>query len=138
MADEAPRILVVDDDPDFLETARGVLEGAGYRVDCAASPQEAWASIGEHPPALIILDLMLRAADTGFSLARKLRADRRYADVPLVLITAASGRLREPTSRELLEHLAAQRTDAFLEKPLVPEELVETVRELLARRPAGP
>ena len=67
---EQPLILIVDDDYDFLEINRMILERAGYRVVTAAEPQQALTKMAKEKPDLVISDLMMTSLDSGFSFAR--------------------------------------------------------------------
>ena len=124
MADDDDRalIMIVDDDYDFLEINRHVLEKAGYRVVTASSP-DAGARRGSttRRPALVITDLMMNDVDSGFALSRTLRADERYADIPIIMstsVTTALGprlqaahrrRPRQDEDRRLLRQAAQAR-----------------------------
>jgi CheY-like chemotaxis protein len=123
-------ILLVDDDRDFLEQNRGVLAAAGYRVSCFSDPQEALQAAGREPPDLVISDLMMKALDSGFSLAREIKA--RYPGIPVILVTAASSQRGFDFSPRGSEDLAAMNADAFFDKPVAPDKLIAKVRELLA------
>ena len=75
MSDGQRLILIVDDDYDFLEINRIILEGAGYRVVEATNPDEAHARITGEVPDLIITDLMMDSLDAGFAFAAALKDD---------------------------------------------------------------
>ena len=76
MADER-LILIVDDDYDFLEINRRILERAGFRVVTAGSPSQAMDKVEAETPDLVITDLMMSEVDSGFSLSKRLRDDPR-------------------------------------------------------------
>ena len=67
-----------------------ILERAGYRVVTAAEPQQALAKMAEEKPDLVITDLMMTSLDSGFSFARTIKEDPRYADVPVIISTSVS------------------------------------------------
>ncbi len=74
---KSPLILIVDDDYDFLEINRMILERAGYRVVTAAEPKQALARMEEEKPDLVITDLMMTSLDSGFflpALSKKMNA----------------------------------------------------------------
>jgi len=123
-------ILLVDDDPDFLEQNRGVLAAAGYRVSCFSDPQEALQAAEGKRPDLVISDLMMKALDSGFSLARELKS--RWAGIPVILVTAAASQRGFNFSPRGREDLAAMNADAFFDKPVDPAALIAKVKELLA------
>jgi CheY-like chemotaxis protein len=126
----ARSILLVDDDRDFLEMNRGVLEARGYRVRCAADARSALAAAEAERPDLVVTDLMMDRLDAGFSLARTLK--ERYGGLPIILVTAVSvqrGFDFRPRGRP---DLAAMHADAYFDKPVDPAALAARVEELLA------
>lgn len=131
---DKPLILVVDDDPDFIEIGRLALERAGYRVVGAGSPAEALKAIESERPALIVSDLMMNSTDAGFLLARRIKEDAALKDIPVIIVSAIADRLGfdfRPTDKE---DLASMRADAFLRKPAPAAMLTATVARLLAER----
>jgi two-component system alkaline phosphatase synthesis response regulator PhoP len=127
-----PLILLVDDDRDFLEMNRGILEAQGFRVDCFTDTDKAWDSLKSRRPDLVITDLMMKSLDSGFSLARKIKSDSRYEDVPVIIVTAVASKRGfdfNPQSREDLEVMGCQ---AYFDKPVSPELLIAKVKELLS------
>jgi len=127
----APAILLVDDDPDFLDMTRHVLEAAGYRVASACDAAAAFEAIGREAPSLIVTDLMMKAMDSGFSLARQVKADPRLRGVPVIIATAIASRLGIDFTPRSADDLAAMNADAFLEKPVLPADLLAAVKRLL-------
>jgi len=123
-------ILLVDDDRDFLEQNRGVLAASGYRVSCFSNPQEALQAAEREPPDLVVSDLMMKALDSGFTLAREVKS--RWPRVPVILVTAAASQRGFDFSPRGSEDLAAMNADAFFDKPVAPDQLIAKVRDLLA------
>jgi CheY-like chemotaxis protein len=80
-------ILVVDDDDDFRAALGEVLAEAGYPVEEAASGEAALARVAEETPGLILLDLKMPGLD-GWGVMERLRADRRWAAVPILVLSA--------------------------------------------------
>lgn len=134
MADVAPLILLVDDDTDFLEINRQILEPNGYRVACCADPQAAWQRLADEKPALIITDLMMSNLDSGFSLSKQIKSDPRFADIPIIIATAVTSQVGLDFRPRTPEDLAAMCVDAYFDKPIPPKKLLAKVAELLARR----
>jgi len=126
-------ILIVDDDYDFLAINRHILEKAGYRVVTASDPSEALARMREEKPALVITDLMMTAVDSGFSLSRSIRDDPRFAGVPVIISTSVSSALGLDFRPRTQEDLEKMRVDAYFDKPLDAQRLLEKVAELLGR-----
>jgi len=125
------KVLLVDDDADFLEMTRSVLEAGGYRVACAIDPGEAWNMVLEHAPDLVITDLMMQTMSSGFSLSRKIKETPHCRSVPVIIMTSAGSRLGYDLAPRGLGDLKAMHADAFLEKPMLPEDLLGQVADLL-------
>jgi CheY-like chemotaxis protein len=128
---EQSLILIVDDDYDFLEINRRILERAGFRVATAASPTQAMDRVAAETPDLVITDLMMSEVDSGFSLARRLRDDPRTAAVPIIMSTSVTTALGLDFTPHSADDLASMKVDAYFDKPLDPVALVAKVRELL-------
>jgi len=126
----ARSILLVDDDRDFLEMNRSVLEALGYRVRCAADPRSALAAAESERPDLVVTDLMMDRLDAGFSLARSLKD--RFAGIPVILVTAVAVQRGFDFRPRGAVDLAAMHADAYFDKPVDPAALSAKVEELLA------
>ncbi len=132
------KILIVEDDPDFVEAMRLPLEANGYEVHHAASGREALERVRGLMPDVIILDVMMESDTEGFQVAYQLRnPDPRseYAGcskIPILMLTAIGAETRmqfsPETDREFLP------VDKFLEKPVQPGELLKNVAQLLQKR----
>ena len=129
--DPAPLILLVDDDEDFLEMMRGVLEAAGYRVACAHDEEAAWETISEEKPGLVITDLMMQTRGAGFSLSARIKETAHCRDVPVIIVTAAGAQFGYDFTPRKPEDLAAMRADAFFEKPILPRNFLAKIADLL-------
>jgi len=134
MSSQSPLVLIVDDDRDFREMTRWVLESGGYRVACAADPQSALTLVSREQPALVITDLMMGAMSAGFSLSRTIKESPSGREVPVIIVTAAGSRAGYDFVPRGAEDLAAMHADAFVEKPWLPENLLAEVARLLAGR----
>jgi len=119
-------ILVVEDEPQVQELLAVNLEHAGHRVLRAASAEEAENAIRGELPDVVILDWML-PGDSGVSLTRRLRADERTRDLPILMLTA---RAMEQDKVSGLEAGA----DDYLTKPFSPKELAARIKAVLRRR----
>lgn len=119
----AQKILVVDDDAQFLELARFVLEQEGYEVITAIAGFEGLKRAKEENPHLLILDIMLPDID-GYQVCRYLRADSKTAHLPIIMLTAKAG------PRDQMEGFDAG-ADSYITKPFSLSELVTRVRSLL-------
>jgi two-component system alkaline phosphatase synthesis response regulator PhoP len=129
--DQKPLILIVDDDFDFLEINRIILEGAGYRVVTATNPAEARARVDDEVPDLVITDLMMTTIDAGFAFAAQLKGDPRTAGVPIIVGTSVSSALGLDFHPGSEEDLAKMNVDAYFDKPIDAPALLAKVGELL-------
>lgn len=125
----AKRILVIDDDIDLVEVIRMTLEKEGYEVlDAQSGSRGLELAITENPD-LILLDVMMEDLDEGFQVAYKLRQDNGTRDIPIVMMTAVAdqtGFTFDPgKDADFLP------VDEFLEKPVSPRKLVDTIRKHL-------
>jgi len=120
-------ILVVDDDPDFVEITRLVLRAEGYEVRSASDGDSALRAIAAEPPALVVLDVMMASVLDGLDVARRLAADDSLPHIPIIMVSSmpdSSMAGMFPTD----EYLPI---DAWLSKPVRPQELVERIASLL-------
>jgi two-component system, OmpR family, phosphate regulon response regulator OmpR len=128
VADDAPHLLLVDDDRRIRDLLSRFLLSEGYRVTTAQTAADARAKLGGLRFDLLILDVMM-PGETGFSLARDLRST---SNVPIIMLTARA----EAQSR--IEGLAIG-ADDYLGKPFEPKELSLRIASILRRaRPAVP
>ncbi|OQA31755.1 MAG: Phosphate regulon transcriptional regulatory protein PhoB [Betaproteobacteria bacterium ADurb.Bin341] len=121
-----PTILVIEDEPAIQELLAINLKHGGFDVIRAGSAEEGLSFIRAALPDLLILDWML-PAQSGISLAKKLRSDDRTKELPIILLTA---RVHEEDKILGLEAGA----DDYVTKPFSPKELVARVRAVLRRR----
>jgi len=133
MSAEQALILIVDDDYDFLEINRIILEGAGHRVVTATNPAEARERIDAEVPDLVITDLMMTSIDAGFAFSAHLKSDPRTAGVPVIISTSVSSQLGLNFRPDSPEDLAKMNVDAYFDKPIDARALVAKVAELLGR-----
>jgi CheY-like chemotaxis protein len=131
----APLILLVDDDEDFLFQHKVQLEHAGYRVTTATTRAEAEALAAEAKPDVAVLDLMMEQHDDGFVLSHHLK--RLRPGLPVILVTAVTaetGISFSPTSGAERAWVGA---DTLLAKPIRFEQLKREVERLLRDRDKG-
>jgi len=134
MPDAAPLILLVDDDVDFLEINRHILESGGYRVVCSPSPEDAWRLMADQKPDLVVSDLMMNTLDSGFSFSRQIKEDERFKGVPVIIATAVTSECGLDFHPRTPEELASMSVDAYFDKPIPPKALLAKVAELLGRK----
>ena len=125
---EKQLILVVDDDPDLVESVSMKLESYDFRVAKAYDGVEAWDKIKEERPALIILDVMMPRKN-GYELCDELKKSEEYKDIIVVLLTAVA----DAVISSSYTHMDGKTTlaDDFIPKPIELDRLMEMVKENL-------
>jgi len=126
---EKKKILIVDDDPDYLFQLGLALRDMGFGVTEASSQKEAIDFVDKMKPDLAILDLMMENQDTGFILCHIIK--NKYPDVPIIIVsavTAETGLLFDVESDEDREWIKA---DIFLDKGIRMDQLNKEINKLL-------
>ncbi|HOT97669.1 MAG TPA: response regulator [bacterium] len=128
---EKKRILLVDDDPDFVEINRMILEAAEYEVDAADSVARALQMLNEADYDVLVIDLMMEERDSGFTLTYAVRNDERLRHLPILMLTSA----QEKTgfSFQFSEDKEWMKVDDFASKPLKPADLVARIGRLITK-----
>jgi len=121
-------ILVVDDDPDIVESISIKLESKNYKVTKAYDGVEAWDKIREERPALIILDVMMPRKN-GYELCDELKKSDEYKDIAVVLLTAVA----DAVSSTSYTHMGGKTNlaDDYIPKPVELDKLMNIVKENL-------
>jgi len=124
MADKK-KILLVDDDPDFVEAVKVIVENGGYDVKVAYDGKEGLEAVEEEKPDLIVLDVMMPVMN-GHETCAQLKADKATEDIPIILLTAVADRVTTSTytHRDMLESEA----EDYMPKPVEPAELLERIK----------
>ncbi len=120
------RILVVDDDPDFGEITRMILQAKGYDVQTAANARIGLELMRESPPDLVLLDVMMAGILDGIYVARTMREDPALCRIPIIMISSITSSPmadRFPTD----EYLPI---DTWISKPVQAEDLLRKVARL--------
>jgi two-component system alkaline phosphatase synthesis response regulator PhoP len=125
-----PRILLIDDDLDFVEATRIVLESKPYEVIVAYDGDDGLRKAKEESPDLIILDVIMPVKD-GFSTAEQLKKDAGLKNIPVIVLTSYAERGGE-SSISLSGGLTME-TEDYIDKPVSPEELLRRVGKYLKR-----
>jgi CheY-like chemotaxis protein len=129
------RILIVDDDRDFVDAIRTLLSGAGYEVLVAYDGRDGLAQALRERPDLIMVDVMMDDRTEGFFAVQQLKRAPETASTPIFMISAVYERVPEfgvPPDPRWTGH------DVFIAKPVDPEALLRQVREALAGKLAVP
>ncbi|MBT8328299.1 MAG: response regulator [Desulfofustis sp.] len=118
-------ILLVDDDPDFVEAVRVIVENGGYEVEVAYDGQEGLEAVAERKPDLIVLDVMMPVMN-GHEACAKLKGSEETAEIPIILLTAVADRVTTSTytHRDMLESEA----EDYMPKPVEPAELLDRIK----------
>ena len=125
---EKKKVLLVDDDPDFVEAVKVIVESGGYQVRVAYDGQEGLEAVAEEKPDLIVLDVMMPVMN-GHEACAKLKADPATAKIPIILLTAVAERVTTSTytHRDMLESEA----EDYMPKPVEPKKLLELIKNWL-------
>ncbi|OGP69645.1 MAG: histidine kinase [Deltaproteobacteria bacterium RBG_13_60_28] len=124
----AKYVLIVDDDPDLVETVSMILVSKGYEVGKAYDGVEGEAAIKKRRPDVVVLDVMMPRKN-GYQLCKELKADQATRGIPVVLLTAV-GEAVPTTTYSHAEGMAVEAED-FIPKPVDAATLVEAVERLL-------
>jgi CheY-like chemotaxis protein len=127
------KVLIVDDDPDIRDVLTLILESQGYQVTTARDGVECLDRLGKEKPNLMILDLLMPRMD-GFAVYKQLQDAKwaEYKDMPILILTS----VREEASRRRYELETGHKlsVDYYIEKPVSPEALIDTVGKLIEHK----
>ncbi len=121
------KILIVDDDPDFVEATRIVLEQHGHETLSAANGDEGLYAVRNQKPDLIILDVIMSSVLDGLNVSQQLQEDPEYKGIPIIMVTSIAN----------TDYAALFPTDeyvhisAFMTKPISPDQLMKQVDRFL-------
>ena len=125
MSDAKKKILIIEDEKDIIVALRLRLEANGYEVIAAGDGAEGLNKARTEKPSLIILDIMLPKLD-GYKIARMLKFDQNFGDIPIIMLTAK-------VQQSDIQRGKEAGADAYITKPFKAEELLEQIKQLLAR-----
>ena len=124
-----PKILCIDDDNDILEGLKAILESNGFETEIASNAKEGLEKAKEVTPDLLIVDVMMDSDTDGFHLTYNIRKDESLKFKPILMLTSinqkTSFNFNPETDGEFLP------VDKFIEKPVKPDLLIDTVNNLL-------
>ena len=125
-------ILIVDDDPDFVETMEIILQGNGYKTRTARNGEEAFEKVKEKIPDIILLDIMMKTKTDGIWVSEKIRSDEKLKEIPIIMITAVN------QDSEMAKFHLGQEEDieympvnVFMEKPIEAKDLLREIKKLI-------
>jgi len=124
------KLLIIDDDPDFVDGIMSILTGAGYEVEARYNPKEGFKELETGKYDLLLLDIMMGRGAEGVMIARKMRKDTKLREMPVLIITGIRDQIAylfpgSAVSPHFVE------VDELVEKPVEPGLLLERVSSLL-------
>jgi CheY-like chemotaxis protein len=123
-------LLVIDDDPDFVEGIKSILDAAGYNVDVEYNPKTGLQALQTKTYDLLLLDIMMGRGAEGIMIARKLRKDPKLREMPVLIITGIREQMAFLFPGEPV-HPRFVAVDELVEKPVEPKLLLEKVTTLI-------
>lgn len=133
MSEGKRRLLLIDDDPDFVAGITPILRDAGYEVDVAYTPPDGFERLRKGDYDLLLLDLIMGRGAEGVMLARKLRKDPKLASLPVLVVTGIREQMNFLFSGQA-PNARFMPVDDLLEKPIEPQVLLDKVSTLLRAR----
>ena len=130
---EQTKIVIVDDDQDIRDSLQAILERSRYTVVTAANKSEGMEKIKAEKPDLALLEVWREAWQDGFEMARELKNDTNFKDMPILMLTG----IKDQTGIDF-KSTAGDPTwlpvDGYLEKPVEPNALLAEVEKLLPKK----
>lgn len=132
---EKAKILVIDDDPDFVDAITPILQSAQFGVINAANPAQGKEKILDEKPDLILLDIMMDSLFDGFSLCHNIKTAKEFKDVkdtPIIFVSA----VKEMTGSRFQfqgEDQGLIGPDDYIDKPVKPDDLIARIEKLLKK-----
>jgi two-component system alkaline phosphatase synthesis response regulator PhoP len=123
----AKKVLMIDDDPEFIDAITNILDAKGYDVVSANDGKDGVTKAKQEKPDIILLDVMMTTKSEGFDVARELNKDANLKGTPVVMLTGVRKEMNLPFSFEPDSDWLP--VAAFLEKPIKPETLLKTIEE---------
>ncbi len=122
-----PKILVVDDDPDFIKITRTILQSQNYQVITAPNGEQGLEVMRKEKPDLVLLDIMMSYILDGLNARRQMAADRDLKSIPVIMVTSLTGeRVRSELPSD--EYVPVSE---WLHKPIDPDKLLAYVKKAL-------
>ena len=122
-------ILMIDDDPEFVDATSNLLDAKGYEVISAPNGREGLEKAQENKPNLILLDVMMTTKSEGFDVAREMHKDESLKNTPVIMITGVRKEMNLPFGFEPDETWLP--VECVLEKPVKPDVLLEAVLKVI-------
>ena len=125
------KILIAEDDPDFRDSLKSVLESQHYTVITAVDKADGMEKIKAEKPDLAILDIMMSTWEDGLQMSRELKEDPQFKDMPILMLTGIKAEIGIDLKATVGEPGWCP-VDSYMEKPIEPDILLEEVTKLLA------
>jgi two-component system alkaline phosphatase synthesis response regulator PhoP len=127
---EKKKLLIIDDDPDFVEGIKSILQAGDYEVDAAYNPKDGFDALQSKHYDLLLLDIMMGRGAEGVMLARKMGGDPVLREIPVLIITGIREQIAYLFPGQAVHpHFVA--VDELVEKPVEPGLLLEKVQGLI-------
>ena len=126
------KILIIDDDPDIVESMKIILEDKKYNVVAASNGKEGIVKVKQEKPSLIILDIMMETNDEGIGVAREIKKQKESKDIPILMLTSIREKIGFDFSNEAGDEDWLP-VDDYCEKPLKSDKLIAKVEALLVK-----
>jgi two-component system alkaline phosphatase synthesis response regulator PhoP len=124
------KLLIIDDDPDFVEGIKSILETGEYEVDAAYNPKDGFDALQSKHYDCLLLDIMMGRGAEGVMLARKMGSDPVLREIPVLIITGIREQIAYLFPGQAVHpHFVA--VDELVEKPVEPGLLLEKVQGLI-------
>ena len=124
------KILIIDDDPSFLEICSAILEESDYQVDTASSSKEGLEKLVSQRPDLLLLDIMMATMDEGLNFATSMKQSEHLSKIPIMIVSAQPD-AEKGYQRSVDKEMDWISADMFMEKPVNPQDLLHNVRLLI-------
>ena len=129
----AKKVLIVDDDVDVRTFVSSVVEDIGYKPELATDGEEGIGKVKKEKPDLIILDVLM-PKESGIKMYRALKTGSQFSDIPVIMHSGIAKRtfLRSQKALDEFGDQPVPEPQAYLEKPIEPEELGATIKKFLS------
>jgi CheY-like chemotaxis protein len=125
--EDMAKILVVDDDPDFVNLTRTILRSKDYEVITAANGEQALTTMRKDKPDLVLLDIMMAYILDGLDVGREMAEDVELKDIPVIMVTSLTG-ARAQVELPSDEYIPVE---DWIHKPIDPDDLLERIEAAL-------
>ncbi len=126
---EKNKILIIDDESDFIDSIKGILEARGYKTESANDGDEGLKKAKVFKPDLILLDVMMTRKTEGFDVSRKIPKDEALKSIPVILVTGIREKLNLPFGFEPDKTWLPVK--AILEKTVKPDQLLAEIEKYI-------